>query len=369
MNKTISDDVIDDATPIHDREAVARQRHLPQAHPPVKSQRIGVLLVNLGTPEGTDAGSVRRYLREFLSDKRVVDYPRAFWWPVLHGVILNVRPAKTGRAYAKIWRTESDESPLRYFTRTQSEALKARFQFDEGGSTPSIMVDWAMRYGVPSIRDRMDALLEAGCSRVLIVPLYPQYSATTTATVNDEVFRRLMKMPWQPAVRTTPAFHDEPAYIDALAAVTTRYLESLENMPERVVISFHGLPERYFQAGDPYHCHCAKTARLLREAMGWNEHFAPMTFQSKFGPEKWLGPATDDTIEKLAREGVKHVAVITPGFVSDCIETLEEIGIEAEEEFKEAGGEKLTAIPCLNDAPEMIDLLESLVRRELQGWI
>ncbi len=336
---------------------------LPDNHPIIPVEKTGVLLVNLGTPEGTDAGSVRKYLREFLSDKRVVDYPRAFWLPILHGIILNTRPAKTGRAYAKIWREESNESPLRYNTRMQAEGVRAAVGDD------TIIIDWAMRYGVPSIRERIKALSQIGCTRILTVPLYPQYSATTTATVNDEVFRTLMTMPLQPAIRTMPAFHDSAAYIEALGAVTTRHLKSLDFKPERILISFHGLPERYFQNGDPYHCHCAKTARLLREEMGWTEEFSPLTFQSKFGPEKWLSPATDTTLIDLATRGIKKIAVITPGFVSDCIETLEEIGIVGKEEFQKAGGEDLFSIPCLNHEVEASAMLTELIRKELGGWL
>jgi ferrochelatase len=335
--------------------------HTPQGHPAVARERIGILLVNLGTPEAPEAGAVRRYLREFLSDERIVDLPRALWLPILYGVILNVRPAATARNYKKIWREESNESPLRYYTRAQSDALASAL----GDAT----VDWAMRYGNPSIKSRLEAMKEAGCTRILIVPLYPQYSATTTASVTDAVFDAVKAMRWQPAIRIAPAFHDEPAYIAALAAVTNRHLQSLHWAPERVVISFHGIPQRYFDAGDPYYCHCAKTARLLRQHMGWTEEFAPLAFQSKFGREKWLEPATDATIEKLAGEGVKNIAVIMPGFVSDCIETLEEIDIAARETFIAAGGETFTALPCLNDAPEMIALLETIARRETAGWL
>ncbi len=343
---------------------------LPEDHPPVRQGKIGVLLVNLGTPEGTDPTSVRRYLREFLSDKRVVDYPRAVWMPVLHGIILNTRPPKTGRAYAKIWRKDTGESPLRFFTRNQADQVRLalRAGAPDGKGDDRVMIDWAMRYGVPAIHDRLTVLQEAGCNRILIVPLYPQYSATTTGTVNDEVFRWMMRAPWQPAIRTAPAFHDHPVYIDALKAVTERHLAETGFDPERVILSFHGLPQRYFETGDPYHCHCAKTARLLREAMGWSVDFAPLAFQSKFGPEKWLGPATDAVIEKAAHDGIKRLAVMTPGFVADCIETLEEIAIEGAEEFREAGGEDFTAIPCLNDTAEMADLLKAIVSEELSGW-
>ena len=333
----------------------------PADHPDLPARKIGVLLVNLGTPDAPTAPAVRRYLKEFLSDERIVDLPRALWLPILHGVILNVRPAATARNYKKIWREESNESPLRYFTRAQAEALGAHF---DGG----LIVDWAMRYGQPSIAGRLEALAEAGADRMLIIPLYPQYSATTTASVMDAVGNALADMRWQPALRTAPPFHDEPAYIDALAATASRRLAALDWTPDRVVVSFHGLPERYFLAGDPYHCHCAKTARLLRERMGWTEEFAPLAFQSKFGREKWLEPATESVLEDLAAKGARNIAVITPGFVADCIETLEEIAIAGRETFLAAGGEQFDAIPCLNDAPEAIGMLETIVRRETAGW-
>ncbi len=333
----------------------------PAGHPPVPNETVGVLLVNLGTPDAPEPRAVRRYLKEFLSDERIVDLPRALWLPILHGIILNVRPAATARNYAKIWRAESNESPLRYYTRKQAQALAARFD--------SVHVDWAMRYGAPSVSSRLEAMKEAGCTRILIIPLYPQYSATTTASVADAVFDAVRQMRWQPAIRMAPAFHDEPSYIDALAAVTRRHLEKEGFAAERVIISYHGLPQRYFDMGDPYYCHCAKTSRLLRDKMGWTEEFAPMAFQSKFGREKWLEPATDETIRKLAEEGVKNLAVIMPGFVSDCIETLEEIDIAGRKAFLEAGGEAFTTIPCLNDAPEIAALLEIIARRETAGWV
>lgn len=342
-----------------DRSSELPAEKLPQGHPTVRQGRIGVLLVNLGTPEGTDASSVRRYLREFLSDRRVVDYPKALWWPVLNGVILNVRPKKTGAAYAKIWREESDESPLRYYTREQAMRLQDRLG-------DAARVDWAMRYGVPGIAGRLDALQAEGCDRILIVPLYPQYSATTTATVIDAAFAHLARKPWQPAIRTLPPFHDESAYIAALGESAKAHVGP---QTERVILSFHGLPQRYFAAGDPYHCHCQKTARLLREAMGWSEAFAPVGFQSKFGPEKWLEPSTESLVRAAAAEGKKRVAVMAPAFVSDCIETLEEIGIGLAEIFEEAGGDALTAVPCLNLDPAFLDAVEALVRRELGGWL
>ena len=333
----------------------------PAGHPTVAAPKAGLLLVNLGTPDAAEPGAVRRYLAEFLSDERIVDLPRALWLPVLHGIILNVRPAATARNYAKVWRAESNESPLRYYTRMQAEKLAAKI----GGAR----VDWAMRYGHPSVASKLEAMKAEGCERILVVPLYPQYSATTTASVADAVFDAVKRMRWQPAIRMAPAFHDEAAYIEALAQVTRRHLSSLDFAPERIVLSYHGLPQRYFEAGDPYHCHCAKTSRLLREKMGWTEEFAPMAFQSKFGREKWLEPATDESIRTLASNGVKKLAVIMPGFVSDCIETLEEIAIAGRETFLEAGGEAFSAIPCLNDSPEAVSMLEIIARRETAGWL
>lgn len=344
-----------------DGEQTRAKSPAPNDHPEIPRERVGVLLVNLGTPDAPEPGAVRRYLREFLSDRRIVDLPRALWLPVLYGVILNVRPAATARNYKKIWRAESNESPLRYYTRAQSEALAGAFD--------GAHIDWAMRYGEPSVRSRLGEMKEKGCTRILVIPLYPQYSATTTASVADAVFDAVKSMRWQPAIRMAPPFHDEPSYVSALAAVTNRHLNGLDWAPDRVVISFHGIPQRYFDAGDPYHCHCAKTARLLRETIGWADDFAPLAFQSKFGREKWLEPATDETIAKLAGDGVKNLAVIMPGFVADCIETLEEIDIAGRETFMAAGGENFTAIPCLNDASEMTTLLETIARRETAGWI
>ncbi|WP_411816729.1 ferrochelatase [Hyphococcus sp. DH-69] len=338
-----------------------RPEHAPAAHPAIAQGKVGVLLVNLGTPEAPTAGAVRTYLRQFLSDQRIVDLPRALWLPVLHGVILNIRPAATARNYKKIWREESDESPLRYYTRQQAEKLGERLG--------QVSVDWAMRYGKPSITEKLNLMKKNGCTRILVVPLYPQYSATTTASVTDDVFDAVRAMRWQPAIRIAPAFHDLPAYIEGLAKTTRQHFASIGWQPEKVVLSFHGLPQRYFDAGDPYYCHCAKTARLLRAEMGWSEAFAPLAFQSKFGREKWLEPAADETIETLAKTGTKKIAVIMPGFVADCIETLEEIDIAARETFINAGGEAFTAIPCLNDAPEMINILEDIARREAAGWV
>ena len=337
---------------------------LPKDHPDVKFGKVGVLLVNLGTPDGHDKKNMRRYLAEFLSDKRVIEWPRALWYPILYGIVLNTRPKKSGHAYAAIWNNEKNESPLRTYTRSQAEKLKAKLSFYQ-----KVVVDWGMRYGNPSIRERIDALKAQGCERILVFPLYPQYSAATTATVNDKVFEALSAMRWMPALRTVPPYHDEPAYIKALAQSIRTHLSGLEFEPEKVLASYHGIPVSYFKKGDPYHCHCQKTTRLLNEELGWPEGRLMTTFQSRFGPEEWLQPYTDKTVEKLAKEGVKSVAVFNPGFVSDCLETLEEIAIGVGEMFREAGGENFTHIPCLNDSDEGMKVIETLVRQELAGWV
>ena len=345
-------------------EFAAVPRHAQPDHPPVSFGRIGVLLVNLGTPDGTDYWSMRRYLAEFLTDRRVIEWSPFYWYPILYGIVLNRRPQRVGEAYKSIWNEERDESYLRTYTRSQSEKLAGRLA-DLG---PNLNVDWAMRYGNPSIPERLSALMDAGCERVLWYPLYPQYAAATTATVNDKAFETLQKMRWQPAVRSVPPYHDDPIYIAALAQSIERHLAKLDWEPEVVVASYHGIPKSYFMAGDPYHCQCLKTSRLLRDRLGWSDTKLISTFQSRFGPEEWLTPYTDETIEKLAHNGVKNIAVFNPGFVSDCLETLEEIAVEAANEFKAAGGEKFVHIPCLNDSEEGMRVIEHKVRQELQGW-
>lgn len=337
---------------------------LPAGHPEIKPPKTGVLLINLGTPDSTETAPMRRYLREFLSDKRVIEWPRAIWLPILHGIVLNTRPKKSGAAYASIWNKELDESPLRTFTRSQADKLAASL-----ADVDHVLVNWAMRYGNPSIESVVNEMMAAGCTRIVMFPLYPQYSATTTATVNDKFFESLMKMRFQPAVRTVPPYHDEPVYIEALAQSIEAHLASVDFDPEVVIASYHGIPQSYFQKGDPYHCHCMKTSRLLRERLGWDETKLMTCFQSRFGPEEWLQPYTDKTVEKLGKEGVKSIAVFNPGFVSDCLETLEEIAGEAGEIFHEAGGENFTHIPCLNDSEAGMDVIETLVRRELSGWV
>ncbi|QUT05984.1 ferrochelatase [Sphingobium phenoxybenzoativorans] len=329
----------------------------PRDHPDVLPRRIGVLIVNLGTPDAPDARAVKRYLKEFLSDRRVVEIPPAIWQPILRGVILTTRPKKSAHAYAKVW-TERG-SPLAFHTHDTAAALKDAFG-------PDVLVDWAMRYGYPSIPSRLAAMKAAGCDRILIAPLYPQYSAATTATANDAVFRALGDMRWQPAVRTLPPYHDDPAYIAALKASAERHLAALDFAPDVLLASFHGMPERTLHLGDPYFCQAQKTVRLLSEAMGRE---VAISFQSRFGRAKWLEPATDTTLARMASEGVRSVAVMMPGFSADCLETLEEIALQGAETFHVNGGKNFACIPCLNADSEAIILYESLISRELQGWL
>jgi protoporphyrin/coproporphyrin ferrochelatase len=326
--------------------------------------RIGVMLVNLGTPDGTSYRPMWRYLREFLSDPRVVELPRAVWYPILYGAVLTTRPQKSGANYAKIWNREKDESPLRTITRAQGEKLSAIL-----AGEPKIVVDWAMRYGTPSIKGAVDRLKAQGCDRILTFPLYPQYSATTTATANDKLFAALMTMRDAPAVRSVPPYYDDPVYIDALAVSIERHLATLPFEPDVVITSYHGIPKPYSDKGDPYRAHCLETTRLLRERLGWSEQKLIITFQSRFGAQEWLQPYTDKTVEKLAREGVQSIAVVNPGFSADCIETLEEIAGEAAEIFHHAGGTNFAHIPCLNDSAEGMAVIEAIVRRELGGWL
>ena len=335
------------------------------AAPAVKPERVGVLLVNLGTPEATDYWSMRRYLKEFLSDRRVIETPRLVWWPVLNLIILSTRPQKKGRDYDAIWNRERNEGPLKTITRAQAEKLASRLSAD----TDAIVVDWAMRYGEPAIASKIQALQDRGCDRILVVPLYPQYSAATTATVADKTFDALKAMRWQPALRIAPPWHDDPAYIDALARSIKDGLAKLDFAPEVVLASFHGVPEEYHHKGDPYYCHCAKTTRLLQEKLGMDDRTLRMTFQSRFGPAEWVKPYTDETVKALARGGVKKLAIVMPGFVADCLETIEEIGVENRHFFIENGGEKFARIDCLNDSQDGIDVIEAVVRRELRGWV
>jgi ferrochelatase len=338
--------------------------HKPAGHPALPPRRIGVLLVNLGTPDATDYWSMRRYLAEFLSDRRVIEENRLKWWLVLNLIILTFRPGRKGRDYDKIWNRERDESFLKTITRSQADKLGAAFAND-----PRLLIDWAMRYGNPSIRSRLDAMQAAGCDRILIVPLYPQYAAATTATVCDKAFEALETMRWQPAVRVAPAYFDSPVYIEALAASIEENLAKLTFKPEVIIASFHGMPEEYLAKGDPYYCQCHATARLLRERLKLDDKQLMLTFQSRFGPAEWLKPYTDATVKSLAAQGVKNIAIITPGFSSDCLETLEEIAMENAQFFTAAGGENFAAIPCLNDTAGGMKVIADVVSRELQGWL
>ena len=325
--------------------------------------RIGVLLSNLGTPDGTGYAAVRRYLAEFLSDRRIIEASPLIWKPILYGPVLTFRPRKSGEAYHRIWHHDRDESPLRTYTRDQADLLGARLAAD------NVPVAWGMRYGRPSIRQALHDLVAQGCERILLAPLYPQYSATTTATANDQAFRALMRMRNQPAIRTLPPFADHPAYITALGRSITARLATLDFKPQMIVASFHGLPRIYVEKGDTYADECMRTIVALRREMGYDEAMMPLTFQSRFGPAKWLEPYTAPFIASLPARGIERIAVITPGFISDCIETLDEIGNEAGADFIKAGGKELALVPCLNNSPDAIDLLETLVREELGGWL
>lgn len=329
--------------------------HAPPGHPPVATGRVGVLLLNLGTPDRPTTGAVRRYLDQFLSDPRVVELPPILWQPILRLVILTTRPAKSARLYASVWDRERDDSPLRVITAAQATAL----------DSPSLPVRFAMRYGRPAIADELKALRAAGCDRILFAPLYPQYCAATTASALDAVYGELRHMRWQPAVRTLPPYFDDPTYLDTVAATVRAGLSALPFTPDVLLSSFHGMPRRTLDKGDPYHCHCARTARELGERL----HLpVRLTFQSRFGSAEWLKPYTDKVLEELPKEGKRKVAVIAPGFAADCLETLEEIAIRGRETFVEAGGTDFAYLPCLNDSPPGLDLLRHLLGRELAGW-
>ena len=337
-----------------------QDQQLPADHPPVKSGRIGVLIVNLGTPDAPERGPVKRYLGEFLSDKRVVEIPDIVWQPILRGIILNTRPKRSAKAYAKVWTPEG--SPLAVITRTQAAAMQERLG-------QGVLVDYAMRYGQPAIAERLQALMDAGCDRILLAPLYPQYSGATTATVVDKAADALRKMRWQPAIRTLPPYHDDPAYIDALEADLVRQLDALDFAPEVLVLSFHGMPQRTLELGDPYHCHCQKTSRLLQERLAGRGLRFRTSFQSRFGRAKWLEPATDTVLKEEAAAGTQRLAIAAPGFSADCLETLEELAMEGRDEFLEGGGTHFAALSCLNASEAGLAMLESVLRRELSGWI
>ena len=333
----------------------------PTDHPAIAPPKVGVLLVNLGTPDDASPAAVKRYLKQFLSDRRVVEIPVLVWQPILRGIILNTRPKKSAANYAKVWDHDAGDSPLRVITRAQAEALQA--------AMPQVTIDWAMRYGNPSMPDRLAALKDAGCTRILVAPLYPQYSAATTATVMDAAFDVLKRWRWQPTLRTLPPYFDDPAYIEALALSVEAGLATLDFEPEMLLASFHGMPARTLTLGDPYHCHCQKTARLLTERLGWPEGRLRLTFQSRFGRAEWLKPYTDPTLRELPGQGIRRVAVIAPGFAADCLETLEEIALQGRESFGAAGGERFAYLPCLNASPPGIEMLRKLLSRELEGWV
>jgi ferrochelatase len=339
---------------------------LPADHQPLRGARIGVLLMNLGTPEGTGYWPMRAYLKEFLSDRRVIETSRLLWWPLLNLIILTKRPGPKGKDYASIWNKERDEGPLKTITRSQTEKLAERLA---GLGGDKLVFDWAMRYGLPDVKSRLKALLDQGCDRILLVPLYPQYAAPTSATACDQAFRALMQMRWQPSVRVAPPYHDDPVYIAALAASMRASLAKLAFEPEVILCSFHGMPKEYLLKGDPYHCQCAKTWRLLREELGLPAERFRLTFQSRFGPDEWLQPYTDETVKALAQGGTKSLAIVAPGFSADCLETLEELDVENREIFLHHGGKDFAYLPCLNDSDDGIRVLETVVRRELMGWV
>ena len=324
-------------------------------HPEIRFGKTGILLINLGTPDSTDWWDIRKYLKEFLSDRRVIEVNPILWQIILNLFILTFRPSKTSHAYKKIWRKESNESPLLYFTRNQAQKLKDKI------GNEKIIVDFAMRYGNPSIKSKLNLLKDSGCEKIIILPLYPQYAAATTATVCDEVYRSMMKMRWQPSLQVIPHYESEPAYINALTKSVEKKIETINWKPDLIISSYHGIPKKYFDKGDPYHCYCHKTTRLMKEK--FTSIDIQTTFQSRFGPQEWLTPYTDKTLESLPKKGVKNLLVICPGFASDCVETLEEINIQGRESFLKNGGENFDLIPCLNDNSDHINLFENLVKK------
>ncbi len=349
----------------HDMETILPrddQVHLPVGHPPIRPSKVGVLLVNLGTPEATSYWPMRRYLKEFLSDPRVIEVNRVLWWFILNVIILTFRPQKSGHAYESIWNHEKGESPLKTITRAQAEGVAHALG-------EKVEVDWAMRYGQPPIAERLQILKDKGCDRILVFPLYPQYSAATTASVMDKLGEALEKMRWQPAIRVVPPYFATPSYVDAVASSLQSYIDQLTWKPDRVLMAFHGLPREYLDKGDPYHCQCQKTARLVRTKMGLSPEFLQVVFQSRFGRAEWLQPYAQETVEQLPAQGVKNVLIISPGFAADCVETLEELSIGLKETFEEKGGKHFAVVPCLNASQPSIAMLEHQIRNELQGWL
>ena len=326
-------------------------------HPQVKFGKTGVLIINLGTPDSTSWWDIRKYLKEFLSDRRVIEVNPIIWQIILNLFILTFRPSKTAYAYKKIWRKDTNESPLLFFTRNQAIKLSDKI------ANEKIIVDFAMRYGNPSIRTRLNKLKEKGCEHIIILPLYPQYAAATTATVCDEVYRSLMSMRWQPSLQIIPHYESEPRYIDALIKSIEKKIKEIKWKPDLIISSYHGIPKSYFDKGDPYQCYCQKTTRLMNER--FNTIKIKTTFQSRFGPQEWLKPYTDKTLENLPKSGIKNLLVICPGFASDCVETLEEINMAGRESFLKNGGENFDLIPCLNDSSEHIDLFQYLIKKHI----
>ncbi len=339
---------------------------IPVGHPQVKPPKIGVLLANLGTPDGYDYWSMRRYLNEFLSDKRVIDYPSWKWQPLLQTIILTKRPFSSGANYKLVWNEELNESPLLTITKAQTAAIAIALSERHGAA---VMVDFCMRYGNPSTASKVRAMVEAGCTKIVFFPLYPHYAGATSGTANDQFFRALMEEKRQPAARTVPEYFEHPLYIEALAGSVERAYAALDHRPDVLVASYHGMPKRYLTDGDPYHCQCQKTSRLLRERLGWEKGTIDTTFQSVFGPEEWLKPYTVEHVAELAKQGKKRIAVMAPAFSADCIETLEEIQGEIQEAFLHAGGEVFTYIPCLNDDPAHVTALVAVIEENLAGWI
>ncbi|WP_370275262.1 ferrochelatase [Salipiger bermudensis] len=347
-------------------DTAKRPAHAPADHPKVTAPKVGILLANLGTPDHYSYWPMRRYLSEFLSDKRVIDYPAWKWQPLLQTVILGKRPFSSGANYKSIWNEELNESPLMTITKQQTAAIAAKMQARYGDQ---VMVDFCMRYGNPSTKSKVEAMTSAGCRKILFFPLYPQYAGATSATANDQFFRALMEETWQPTARVVDPYFEHPQYIEALAQSVERGYAAVEDKPDILVVSYHGMPKRYLMQGDPYHCQCQKTTRLLRERLGWDETRITTTFQSVFGPEEWLKPYTVDHVAELAKQGKKKIAVIAPAFSADCIETLEEINEEIRESFEHAGGKEFTYIPCLNDDDAHIAALAEVVGENLGGWL